>query len=111
MENRDKLLEAVLKSEEIEINGYKYIVKEMTTIEGSKYDGSLYEIVNGTPKYNKDGVKAKLVQICLYDTKDNRMFKKSDMGLIEQLPKSIVEKIYGVAQRLNKTDVEEAEKN
>ena len=98
---KDKLLQATLKSEEIEILGEKAIVKEMTAGESAKYQNSLYKIVGDKVIYQTDIATIKLVALTLYDTDGALVFGAKDIEQVKALPACVVEQIYKVSAKLN----------
>lgn len=116
MDAISKLINASFRSEVIEIENTKYIVKEMNAKDKSAYENSLYEYkqvgkeMKVTPRI--EGAKSKLVIYTLFTEDGKRVFKGlEDLEIVDQLPSSIIEKICDVAGKLNGLNQEEVTKN
>ena len=108
--SKELLLGVKFKSKKIKINGENYEVREMNASNASEYESSLFKIVNNKPVYNTKDAKNKLVLLTLFKNNE-QVFAKNDIGLVGQLPASIVNKIFEVATNINQLDPEETEKN
>ena len=104
--SKDNLINIKFTEEEVEINGEKYIVKEMNAGEASDYESSLFSMVNGKPVYNTKNAKAKLVLATLHQDGE-KVFEDKDISLIEKMPSSVLNKLFGVASNLNNLGAEE----
>lgn len=107
---KDNLLKLTLKSEEVELNGEKYEVREMTGEDASEYESGIFKMVNGKPVYDTKNVKAKLVVLTLFQNGEP-VFDKKDIGLVNQLPASVISKVFDVATKVNKLELDENVKN
>ena len=105
---KEALLQAKFGKEEIEINGDKYEIREMTAGDAAIYESSLFNMVNGKPIYNTKNAKTKLVLMALYQN-GARVFEDKDIGLIESLPYSVLNQVFEIASKLNSLGT--AEKN
>lgn len=108
--SKEKLLSIKLNSEEIEIDGEKYEIREMMGSDAAEYEGSLFSIVNGKPAYNTKNAKAKLIALTLYQN-NAPVFEAKDIALINQLPASVTNRIFAAAARINKLDADTNVKN
>ena len=98
---KSKLLALCLKSEQLEIEGINLVIKEMTAGDASKYENSLYKIVNGKVVYNTEEAKAKLFALTAHDENGDRMFDVTDIEQIKQIPAHVVDAVFQVASKLN----------
>ena len=89
----------------------KYIIKEMNARDASVYESSLYKFVGETVKYDASKAKLNLVRYTLCNEDGSRVFALKDMGISEQLPAHIVDKIFKIASDLNGLEDEVTEKN
>jgi len=108
--SKELLLSVKFKSETIKLNGENYEVREMTAKNAAEYESSLFKIVNNKPVYNTKDAKNKLVLSTLFKNNE-QVFGKNDIGLVGQLPASMVNKIFEAATKINQLDPEENEKN
>jgi len=110
---RDAILGADdLPKQEVEIPewGGSVFVRTMTAGERDAYESSM--LLNGKP--NLANMRAKLVVRTAVDEEGKRLFADADAEALGKKSASAVDKLFGVAQRLNgltKKDVEELEKN
>ena len=111
MRQRDKLVAQLFKTEELEIDGEKYFIREMTAGAATEYEESLLDMSSGKPVYKLKGAKSRMVQACLFTEKGEHVFEKKDLLLVESMPKSLVEKIFDLATRVNSLDPKVTEKN
>jgi hypothetical protein len=116
MDALNKLMAMTFNQETININGTTFIVKEMNAQDKAIYENSIYEYkqvgkeLKVIPKL--EGAKTKLVIYTLHDEKGEKVFKGlEDLGLVEKLPASIIEKICDTAGKLNGLNQEEVTKN
>lgn len=108
--SKEKLLKSVFKSEEIEIDGDKYLVKELSAKDGTAYENSLYKIVGDKVVPQTDHVMTRLVLMTLCDLEGTRVFDDKDLNLVGELPASVINQIFEVSARLNGLD-KKSEKN
>lgn len=107
----EKLMSIALKSKEITIGGDSYLVKEMNAKDAGVYENSLYKIVGEKVTPNAENAKAKLVLFTLCDMDGKRIFQDKDISQVQELPTSIVNMVYKVANSLNAIDRGQIEKN
>lgn len=108
---QEVLLNAPFNEREIELNGQKFIVREMDGGEAEEYENSLYKITNRKVETNTKDAKGKMIQLCLYDLDGKKVFSKSDMATIKKMPAHVANKIFDIATELNSMDPEKQEKN
>lgn len=116
MKNIDILMNSGFKKKTIDVDGTKFVIKEMTAGDAEEYQSSLYSVDgSGKVKYNTKDAQTKLVFLCLHDENEERVFTKdADLKLIKQMPSSLVNKIFDEATKINNLDPEsqeETEKN
>jgi len=107
---KDNLLNSIFESKNIKINNEEYTIKEMNGEEASDYESSMITMTNGKPIYNMKDAKVKLIQLTLHQN-EKQLFEKKDIGLINKMPYSVINKIFKVASEINKLDKDNAEKN
>lgn len=84
---------------DVEIDGAKYILRELTGTERDRYETSLVKFVGDKPVINRDNVKAKLVHIALCKKDGTPAFDKvEDVGA---LPARVLNTLYDEAERLS----------
>ena len=108
---KEKLFEALFAQEEIEINGEKFIVKEMNAKDAGEYESSLYKQVGNSIQYVTKNAKEKLVIRTLFEVNGDRVFGLNDIEQVGQLPASVVDRAFQVATNLNGLEKEGTEKN
>ena len=108
---KEKLFEALFAQEEIEINGEKFIVKEMNAKDAGEYESSLYKQVGSTIQYVTKNAKEKLVIRTLCDVEGKKIFEINDIEQVGTLPASVVDKVFQFASKLNGLEKGESEKN
>ena len=109
--SKESLLGLSLKKKEIKLGDEKYIVKEMNAKDAGRYENSLYKIIGDKVIPNAENAKSKLVLYTLYDLEDKRVFEDNDIAHIQNLPASVVDKVFQIANGLNGLDKETVEKN
>jgi len=105
-----QLMDIKFGQKEIELGGEKYLVKELSAGDFGKYQSSLIKMVNNQPVYKTENAAKNLVLYSLHNLDGTRVFEDKDSALIENLPKSVVVKIFEIASKLNGMG-ENAEKN
>lgn len=108
--SKEKLLKLKLKNEKIKVDGETYEIREMSGEDASEYESSIFKMVNGKPVYDTKNAKAKLVALTLYQDGE-KVFENNDLGLINQLPASVINNFFNLSARVNMLDVEENVKN
>ena len=111
MNKKDRLIQSLFKAEDITLGEDVFSVREMDTKQSTAYEGSLIKVVGGKPEYDLKEAKSKMVQLCLFDKDGKKVFEKGDIPLIEAMPKSVVEKIFDIATKINAIDKTVTEKN
>ena len=76
-------------------------VKELSAGEYMNYTTSLYKFVNGKAVPQLDNQQAKLVALACYEENGEKMFGKNDIEQINNLPATVIEKLYNAAEKLN----------
>ena len=95
------LMDIKFAQEEIEIEGEKYLVKELNSGDYGKYQKSLVSIVNEKPVYKGENASKNLVLYALCDMNGERVFQDKDAALIDNLPKRIIDAVFQKAALLN----------
>jgi hypothetical protein len=98
---KDKLLAVKTKEKKIEVEGETLIIKEMLAGEATKYESSLYSIVNGQPVLKMEGSKSKMIALCVYDQDGKRVFEDKDIALIEKMPTTLIDKLFKECSSVN----------
>lgn len=109
--SKEKLLGLKRKQQTVTVEGITIIVKEMTNGDAEVYQNSLYKIVGDKMIYQTDNIKAKLFIYTAHDEQGEKMFDIKDLGLVNQLPASVIDKVFQVANDLNNLNPEQVEKN
>jgi len=95
------LSELKFNEEEIEIGGEKYLVREMDCGDFGKYQASLIKFVNNKPQYKAENAQKNMIMYSLRDLDGSRVYSDKDLALVDKLPKSIAERIFEIAAKLN----------
>lgn len=109
--NKDKLFNIKLKEQKVFIEDEVIIVRELTAGEASKYQNSLYKIVNNQPVFKTEDAEVKLIILTCYDEDGNKLFDMKELEQIKQMPAWITDKLYSIAKKLSTPSKEDATKN
>ena len=103
MNTKEMLLGLSLEQKEIEVEGVKFVVKEMTAGQGTIYENTLYSLdAKGNLKINMKDARAKLIALTCCDTEGHRLFEDRDIEQIKNLPNRIAAKMFDEAAKMNK---------
>lgn len=102
--SKESLMGLSLGTEDIEIGGEVYQVREMTVEQATEYESTMVSVgAGGKTTYDIKSAKKKLVQLTLCQNGEN-VFGEKDLGLVDKLPYSVMQQIFEVASRINKLD-------
>tara|TARA_R110002020_G_scaffold237758_4_gene450126 strand:- start:185 stop:619 length:435 start_codon:yes stop_codon:yes gene_type:complete len=85
------------------------IVQGMTAKERDQYETSCIVQKNGRRNFNLIDARAKLVMLSVVDDKGTRLFDASDVSRLSQMPASVIDKLFTVAQKLSGISDEDVE--
>jgi hypothetical protein len=115
---KDQILKADdLKKETVKVPewGGDVIVQTMTGAARDDYENSIVDLdAHGKAKHNLSNIRAKLLAATLVDEKGSIMFKAKDIVALGNKSSAALDRVFGVAQRLNAVsdeDLEELAKN
>jgi hypothetical protein len=94
--------------------GGKVRIRLLTGEEIDAYHGSMFEMKGDKVIQNRDNFRTKLLVRCLCDGEGNRLFKDSELGLLAGKSGAVINRLYGIASRINALEEkagEELEKN
>lgn len=110
---RQRIAQAIkLPREELWLEeiGEKVFVREMT---GAEYDAYQTETLGRAGKDGKlknvNGLRAKLIQMCLLDEDGAQVYDAKSIDEIQSLPTTVIDKICEVASRINNLNNESDE--
>jgi len=115
--NKDQILKADdLKSEIVEVPewGGEVKVRTMTGIERDTFEESIFDSKGKDTKMNFKNLRAKLVVLTIIGDNGERLFIEADVEALGKKSAKALDRIFGVAQRLNgigQKEVEELTKN
>lgn len=114
---REDILKAQdLKYEDVEVPewGGTLRIRMMTGAERDAFEQDLFDTKGNDSVKNLGNLRAKLVARCACDEKNKRIFSDKDIGSLGEKSSAALDRVFAVAQRLNKIgpkDVEELTKN
>jgi len=102
---RDVLLGATTVPTEVvvlpELAGLAVTVRGMTGSERDAFEASCFEGRGRKREFSMRDVRAKLVASCCLDEKGQRAFSDSDVQALGQVRADVIDRLFGVAQRLS----------
>lgn len=90
--------------------GGEVIVRGMTGIERDAFESSCFEGRGKKRDFNMRNLRAKLVAYCCVDEQGHRLFSDEDVIALGQVRADVIDRLFGVAQRLsgmNDGDIDE----
>ena len=84
-------------------------VKTMSGVERDAFEASLFEEKGGDIKRNISNLRAKLLVRCIVGEKGERLFTDKDIDVLGKKSSVALDRIYGIAQRLNGIGVKEVD--
>jgi hypothetical protein len=109
--NKNKLFNLKLKEQLVIIEDEHIIVRELDAGQSNEYEHSLYTMVGGKPVMKTENAEIKLIIISCYDEEGNKLFDMKELEQIKKMPAWIIDKLYGVAKKLNTPNKDEVRKN
>ena len=101
MDLKEKLAGLNRKQKTINYEGTTLIIKEMLSGDHEDYETSLYKIKGNQMEYDTKNAKSKMFIYCVHDEQGNKVYELNDLGLVRQLPSSLVDLVFDVATELN----------
>lgn len=119
---RDMILGARLPSERVTVpewGGAEVELRGLSAGDRDEWESGLQEVKvrNGKPQVerNRRTVRASLVQMSLFDpATGQRVYKRHEIGVLEEQPAAIIDRLFAIAQRLSgisQADEEDLAKN
>jgi hypothetical protein len=91
-------------------NGYVVTVRGMTGVERDAFEACCFKGKGRHRDFNMANMRAKLVAYCCIDESGQRVFSDADADALGQVRADLLDRLFGVAQRLSgmrEEDVEE----
>lgn len=76
-------------------------VRGMTGVERDAFEGSCFEGRGKKRDFNMKNLRAKMVAYCCIDEQGHRLFSDSDAIALGEVRADVIDKLFGVAQRLS----------
>jgi hypothetical protein len=81
--------------------GGDVIVRGMTGVERDAFEASCFEGKGKRRDFNMRNLRAKLVAYCVVDDAGHRLFTDEDVIALGQVRADVIDRLFGVAQRLS----------
>jgi hypothetical protein len=100
---REKLLGAKVQTETVYIKSLDetFTLRGMTGAERDEFEASCFERKGRKRDFSMRNLRAKLVAYCCIDEHGKRVFSDNDVDALGQAPADMIDKLFGVAQRLS----------
>ena len=109
--DKSKLFGLKLKEQLVIIEDENIIVRELDAGQSNEYEHSLYTMVNGKPVMKTENAEIKLIIMSCYDEDGNKLFDMKELEQIKKMPAWVIDKLYGVAKKINAPSKDEVRKN
>lgn len=100
--SRAEILNAtVTPRETVSVLGGDVLVRGMTGIERDAFEASCFEGRGKKRDFNMRNLRAKLVAYCCIDEQGHRLFSDADVLALGEVRADVIDRLFGVAQRLS----------
>jgi hypothetical protein len=108
---REKLLGAKVPVERVYVRALDetYTLRGMTGAERDAFEASCFEGRGKKREFSMRNLRAKLVAFCCVDDSGKRIFSDDDVPTLGEVRADVVDRLFGVAQRLSGLREEDAE--
>lgn len=100
---REKLLGAKPPTERVYVAALDetFILRGMTGVERDAFEASCFEGRGKKRDFSMRNLRAKMVAYCVIDEQGNRVFSDADVAALGDTRADVIDRLFGVAQRLS----------